>query len=184
MRATPAVTALAAAAALTPAIARTPVAALASTAVARKSSQRPSAAQIRRAVRRAERSRNLWATVNICNTKRNPDVIGIRGQMPALGFKTVLIMDVQIWYLNRKTKKFVPDPAIREHVVLGAATTALHQDGASFRIVPPADLKGQITFSWALGGKVIGRTTRMTAGGIKGVDFADPHGYSAATCSI
>lgn len=149
-----------------------------------KATRRPSAAQIRTAVRRAKRSRNVWATVNICNTKRNRDVIGIRGQMPALGFQTVLIMDVQVYYRSLQTNKYVPDPFVKEHVLLGPASTALHQDGASFRIVPPANLKGQITFSWVLNGKVIASTTRMTKGGVKGVDFADPRGYSAATCVI
>ena len=39
----------------------------------------PSAAQIGRAVRNAERSRALWATVNICDTAKYPHVIGVRG---------------------------------------------------------------------------------------------------------
>ncbi len=162
----------------------TPAAAVIGANTARKPTRGPSAAQIRAAVRRAEHSRNVWATVNICNTKRNRDVIGIRGQMPALGFQSVLVMDVQVYYLNSQTKKYLPDPGVKEHVVLGSATNALHQDGASFRIVPPANLEGRIDFSWELAGKVIGSTNRMTVRGVKRVQFADPRGHSAATCVI
>ncbi len=135
-------------------------------------------------MRRAKRSRNLWATINICNTKRYPNVIGIRGQMPALGFETTLSMAIQVDYRNVNGKKFEPDPGVKKTVVLGPATSGLHQDGVSFRIVPPADLSGQISFTWKLAGKVIGRASRLTAGGLKHVAFGDPPGHSAATCRI
>src|SRR6516165_1209759 len=58
----------------------------------------PTAAQMRAAVQRAERSKYLWATVNICNTKRHPHAIGVRGQMPALGFPALLQMTVHLKY--------------------------------------------------------------------------------------
>ena len=153
-------------------------------AVTPKPAQRPSAAQIRAAVRRAKRSSNLWGTINICNTKRYPKVIGIRGQMPALGFETILSMAIQVDYWNVNDKKFEPDPGVEKTVVLGPATSGLHQDGVSFRFVPPADLSGQISFTWKLAGKVIGRASRLTAGRLKHVAFGDPPGHSAATCRI
>ena len=42
----------------------------------------------RAAVRRAERSRELWATINICSANAKPGggELGVRGQMPSLGF--------------------------------------------------------------------------------------------------
>lgn len=144
----------------------------------------PSAAQIRAAVRRAQRSRNLWATINICNTKRYRDVIGIRGQMPALGFETNLSMEIQVDYWNIAQKKFVPDPGVKLPVALGRATNGLHQGGVSFRFHPPADLSGQISFTWKLAGKVIGHAHRTTQGGLKHVAFGDPPGHSATTCRI
>ena len=73
------------------------VASLLATAVPAAASKRPTGpthSQISAAVARVKRSRNLWATVNICNTKRHPDVVGIRGQMPALGFSSALSMQV------------------------------------------------------------------------------------------
>jgi hypothetical protein len=69
-------------------------------------------------------------------------------------------------------------------VQLGSGSNGLYQGGASFGFQPTADLRGQITFTWTLAGKVLGRASRMTVGHIKNVDFADPSGYSAATCVI
>ncbi len=176
VNALPAVTALVAAAA--PGLAVTPASATS------RSSDRPSATQIRTAVHRAERSRNLWATVNICNTKRHPHVIGIRGQMPALGFKATLMMDIQVDYWNTEHRTFEPDPAAKKQVLLGRATSGLHQDGVSFRFDPPAVLSGRITFTWKLAGKVIGHASRRTANGPKHVDFGDPPGHNTSTCRI
>ena len=77
---------------------------------------RPTKAQIRTAVARAERSKSLWATVNICNSKRYPDRIGVRGQMPSLGFAAWLSMDIQVqYYSDAHEKHFVPAAAQRRH---------------------------------------------------------------------
>src|SRR3712207_8748457 len=32
-----------------------------------------------------QKSRHLWATVNVCDTERNPDTLGIRASMPGSG---------------------------------------------------------------------------------------------------
>jgi hypothetical protein len=37
---------------------------------------------------------------------------------------------------------------------------------------------------WKRGGKLLGRTDRVTTGGHRDVDFGDPHSFSAATCTI
>jgi hypothetical protein len=154
-------------------------------AVARQSSRGPTAAQIRAAIRRAERSRDLWATVNICNTKRHPHTIGIRGQMPSLGFASLMYMEVRIDYWLLKDKKFVLDPAVIPKSPLPVQLThGLLQDGALFVFKPPVILSGEITFTWKRGGKVLGRAHRKTSHGQKHVDMGDPHGYSTATCRI
>src|SRR5947209_20193020 len=55
-------------------------------------------ARISRAVRNAERSPSLWATINICGSRRHPNDVGVRGQMPTLGFSASLFMVVQVNY--------------------------------------------------------------------------------------
>ena len=174
--------ALAAALALTGAAA---IAATAPPALASSTGHGPTAAQIRAAVRRAERSRDLWATVNICRRQDNKDVIGIRGQMPSLGFTTEMSITVRVEFWSRDSARFLPVPRIAKPVALGTATHTVVQGGASFRFHPPAGLlRGAVTFVWKLGDKVLAKTTRKTSHGHKHVDYADPPGYSAGTCTL
>jgi hypothetical protein len=155
----------------------------AAAATARRTSRPPSPARIRAAVRAAERSRSLWATVNICDTARHPDTIGVRGQMPGLGFPADLSMGVQIDYWSFRKNKFVTDPGVTKKVTLGSASDRLVQGGANFRFTPPVVLSGTVTFEWKLAGKVIGRATRLT-GHDRHVDGGDPPGYSAPDCTM
>ncbi len=153
-------------------------------ALARSSSHSPTPAQIKQRVSRAERSRDLWATVNICSTHRHPRTMGVRGQIPALGFKTGLTMTIEVQYWAKSKHRYEPDSATHKLLRLGNYTTGLHQAGYSFKFASPAMLRAQIAFQWKLGSKVIGNTSKVTAGGIKHVDFSDPAGYSSATCKI
>lgn len=144
----------------------------------------PSGQQIRHAVHQAQGSREVWATVNICNTRRHPHTLGIRGQLPALGFPAQLYMSIQVNYWVKEKRKFVPDSHAKHSLSLGTETSGRHQAGFTWRFAPPAILSGTITFEWKLGRTIIGRTMRRAVRGIKNVDNSDPKGYSAATCRI
>ncbi len=148
---------------------------------------------MRAAVSRATHSRNVWATVNICNTRRHPDVVGFRVQMPGLGFAANLYADVRVEYWSAAAKHFRPVPngsgSLGSVLWLGRATTGTHQSGVTFVIKrPPAGVhfvfRGVATFRWKRGNKVLGSTTRNTGHGYQHVDFGDPAGYSAGTCTI
>jgi hypothetical protein len=142
----------------------------------------PSAKAIRAAIRSAESSKLLWATVNICDTKGHPDTIGIRGQAPSLPFATTISMKIRVDYWNGS--RFVPDPHATKQVALGDPVDEIVQNGANFRFNPPVILSGTIQFEWKLAGKVIGRATRFTGHGYKRVADGDPPGYSTATCRM
>jgi hypothetical protein len=149
-------------------------------ASARAATTTPTRAQIRAAIRAAERSPKLWATVNVCDAPW----FGIRGEIPALGFAANLSMTIQVDYWNAAKKRFVPLRGVSKTVSMGTLTSDLHQAGSSWRFKPPATLSGTVTFEWQLGHQVIGRTTRLTARGIKGVDDSRPRGTSAASCKL
>jgi hypothetical protein len=142
----------------------------------------PTQAQIRAAVRRAEGSPQLWATVNVCDQAKTK--FGIRGQMPALGFPTRMSMQIQVNYWNPAKKRFVPDKGAVETVSLGRPARNLHQAGFVWHFQPQVTLSGSVTFQWKLGRKVIGETTRATKNGVKGVDDTDPKGNSTASCKL
>ena len=151
------------------------------TAAARSKS--PTAAQIRRAVRHAERSSALWATVNICDTPKYRLVIGIRGEMPALGFAAQLRMTFMIDYAAGTG--FKPLHGVADPVSLGNPRSGVYQGGVRFTFGPHAGvLRGRVRFSWWLGKRTVGKVVRTTTAGHHGVSYGDPRGFSAARCSM
>jgi hypothetical protein len=145
----------------------------------------PTAAQIRRAVRNAKHSKALWATVNICDTKKFPDTLGVRGQMPALGFGSSLSIDIQVDFFDKTKKRFVPVPSATMKIPLGRVASGLQQGGATFTFQPHTGLlSATVDFQWMRGGKVLAHTTRRTTGAHKSADFGNPAHFSAPQCTI
>jgi hypothetical protein len=149
-------------------------------------SKNPTNAQIRTAVRQAERSKSLWATVNVCNSTPYPDTLGIRAQMPTLGFAAWLSIHIQLYYYDQQKKQFV---AVTDGgyklVRLGHKSTGLQQAGYLFSFKPPAGLlNATVQFIWLRSGKVLGRISRPTTNGHPTADFGSPPHYSARQCRI
>jgi hypothetical protein len=148
-------------------------------------SSNPTPSQIRRAISRAEASRTLWATVNICDTRQHPDIIGVRGQMPGLGFPSWMSMDVQVNYWSKKKRRFLPSPGASELVRLGRSSTLLQQGGATMQFLNyHGYLNATIQFIWRRSGRLLGETTRRSTAGHQQADFGDPKHYSAKQCKI
>jgi hypothetical protein len=144
-------------------------------------------ARIARAVRTAEQSPSLWATVNICSSRKYPHALGVRGQMPTLGFSTSLTMVVQVNYWSAAGKRFVPiqSKLATTRLTLGSATNGIEQDGAVFPFAAHTGLlNATVTFIWTRGNKVIGQTVRRTTAGHHDADHGSPPHYSAAQCRI
>jgi hypothetical protein len=145
----------------------------------------PTPTQVQSAVRSAKQSKRLWATVNICDTRRHPNTIGIRGQAPALGFPASISIAISVEFFNPSTKRFTPDPGVRRSISINNVSDGIQQGGVTFQFPRNAGrLRGSATFSWKRGGKLLGRTDRLTTGGHRDADFSDPHGFSAAICRI
>lgn len=151
----------------------------------------PTAAQIHKALAKARRSKLLWATVNVCQVKGrhavNGGSIGIRGQMPTLGFFSTLSMKIALNQWSSKTKSFAPLPykTAKTTVSPGRFATNLHQDGAVFPFQGPAGLlDATVTFSWSRNGKVLGTATRQTTAGHHDAAGGKPPRYSAAQCKL
>jgi hypothetical protein len=157
----------------------------AAVSAARPSSRGPTRKQMLAAVHTAERSRYLWATVNVCNTRRYPDAIGIRAQMPALGFTTTLQMEFQVDQRSAHGASFRPVSRAKRAVSVGSVKRGLQQEGVTFSLGPDAgDLRGTVKFEWRLGRRVLGRSTRVTTRGHPTANFSDPPRYSASRCII
>jgi hypothetical protein len=145
------------------------------------------AGQIARAVRSAEQSRSLWATVNICDSRRYHNDLGVRGQMPTLGFSASLYMVIQVNYWSRARHQFLPIQSnlATTRLSLGSSSAGLEQDGAVFPFAAHTGLlNATFTFIWTRGGKVIGQTVRGTTAGHTDADHGSPPHHSTAQCRI
>ena len=49
---------------------------------------------------------DLWATVNICDTERNPNVLGVRASMPGNGTTQTMSMRFRASYFDRSTERW------------------------------------------------------------------------------
>jgi hypothetical protein len=136
-------------------------------------------------------SRELWATVNVCGPSDQPNTLGIRGSMPGDGHaKDVMYMRFRVQYQDATTKQWLDlaQGADSGFLKVGSAGLA-RQAGRSFQLAPASGkptytLRGDIVFQWRRGTTVLQTATVPTTAGHKSLAGADPHGYSAATCTL
>lgn len=132
----------------------------------------------------------LWATVNICDTPKNPDTVGLRASMPGTGSAKVrMYMRFQVEYFVSRTQEWKPVRRGGDSgwVSVGSARFVSRQAGRSFEFSPAAGdilLRGRVRFEWRRGARVVKRAMRRTEGGHTSSAGADPKGYSAAECLI
>lgn len=170
------------------ACATTASAAVAARPAAVRATPAPTRAQIRAAIARAARSSYLWATVNVCESHgAKGGLIGIRGEMPALGFRATLSMTIQLRQYLTSAKRWaaVKGATARRTVTIGRRTTGIHQDGAEFPFTTATGrLDAAVTFTWTRDGRRLGRLTRTTTGGHPSAAYGRPAGHSTAACRL
>jgi hypothetical protein len=136
-----------------------------------------------------ERSRALWATVDVCSPSDQPNFVGVRGSMPGDGHGAdTMYMRFRIQYLEASSHKWVnvAKGADSGFVKVGSASVA-RQDGQSFRFVTGRQtftLRGYVTFQWRRARRVLGTANKVTQAGHTSLVGADPKNYSAATCKL
>jgi hypothetical protein len=136
-------------------------------------------------------SRELWATVDVCNPKDQPNTIGIRGSMPSDGRpKDVMYMRLRVQYLDATTKEWLNLSKGGDSGLLKLGSGVLaRQGGLSVELAPVAGkptftLRGYVTFQWRRGATALQSATRLTTAGHTSLAGADPRGFSAATCKL
>jgi hypothetical protein len=136
-------------------------------------------------------SPNLWATVNVCDTERWPDTIGIRGSMPgSADDRETMWMRFRVQFLSTDDNKWhsVPQGGDSGFISVGTARARSRQSGRSFRISPhkgePVLLRGVVSFEWRLKDVVTRRESMRTLKGHRSSAGADPPTYTASTCTI
>jgi len=131
--------------------------------------------------------RDLWATVNVCNTATHPREIGIRGSMPALGRRAGMYMRFRAQYRDPVTGRWRyvrgADSGWRR---AGTERTRTLESGWSFELDRKGQtiLRGVVRYEWRRAGRVLRSARRATEGGHRSTAGADPEDFSAATCRI
>jgi hypothetical protein len=134
----------------------------------------------------AHASKNLWATVNVCDTAKHPNEIGVRASMPGFPRGTARRMRFRIQYRDGDRWRYVTgaDSGWRS---LSRAHGRPLEAGWSFEVPPPESaitFRGVVRYRWIRDGRVVGRALEITEAGHRSTAGADPPGYSTATCSI
>ena len=155
----------------------------------------------------------LWATVNVCDTDRSPDAMGLRASMPGNGRNQLMFMRFSVQWYSGQAEAWLDVPGgVSPWQRAGSARYAARQAGHTFDFVTPPSgrgylMRGSVEFQWralqrtrvarrdtwdATGvkrparprWKVAKRSSILTRTGIKGVDGGDPPGTSKAICLI
>jgi hypothetical protein len=137
----------------------------------------------------AARSRDLWATVNVCDTQASPNDMGVRARMPGDGRRHVMYMRFSAQFQSGKTWKPVSGKGTSRWLYAGSSLFKTQELGYTFSFDAPRTgssyvMRGLVQFQWrAKSGRVLQRTHLYTEPGhpTKG---ADPKLYSAAQCKI
>lgn len=136
------------------------------------------------------RSRELWATIDVCNSAKQPNTVGIRGSMPGDGKPSdKLYMSFGLEYLDAVNEWAALPSSSSGWVLVGAGSSSARQSGWSFTLKPPHTrgrfvLRGTVRFRWMRAGHQFARATLPTTAGRKALVGAEPEGFSAARCSL
>ncbi len=129
-----------------------------------------------------------WATVNVCDSAKQPDSIGIRASMPGAPKGVRLSMRFKVQYRDADRETWVDvEDADSGWRVLGIAKGTPVESGWSFNFAHPKDpvqLRGVVRFRWRKGDSLPRAAEVATESGHRSSAGADPAGYSAATCVL
>ncbi len=157
-------------------------------------------------------SKELWATVNVCDSVKSPDRVGVRASMPGDGTGKRMYARFRLQYRSAPDGGWRPvDGGVSRKFHLGSAGRD-RQAGYTFRMNPPAPgtsflLRGVADLEWRKkayrvkgvrvkrgnttvvrrkrvfrGWVTAKRSTQVTRGGVTGVKGGE--GMSLATCTF
>jgi hypothetical protein len=128
-----------------------------------------------------------WATVNVCDTAKQPDTIGIRASMPGTPKGVRLSMRFRVQYkVDATTWADVAD-ADSGWRAIGTSKGIPAESGWSFSFTKPSTavtLRGVVRFRWRKGDALPRTDEVATEGGHRSAAGSDPVGYSAGSCSL
>ena len=142
----------------------------------------------------AKRVKDLWATVNVCDTEKSPDDMGVRARAPGDGTRAQIYMRFTAQYRTASGAWKLVKGGRSKWLRAGSALFRNQEIGYTFSFnKPPAGksyvMRGLVQFEWRDHRKhhrrrvVVKRRQRYTAGGHPTQD-AEPKHFSAGHCTI
>jgi hypothetical protein len=139
----------------------------------------------------AKTNKDLWATVNVCDTATHANMMGVRASMPGDGDHTRMYMRFVAQYYDRSKQLWseVKGSGVSNWIFVGSGIYARRQGGYTFAFDAPSGgktfvLRGAVDFKWTKGRRIVRTAHQLTKGGHPNTRGADPAGYSAALCDI
>jgi hypothetical protein len=135
-------------------------------------------------------TRNLWSTINVCDSPNHPDDVGVAARIPGTGTNLRMYLRFYVQYLDGETWRFVKTGGKSPWLYAGSAKFSWIERGRTFSFDPPPagtsfQMRGFVRFEWRRGKeKVVKRTHRYTSAGHPGTRGADPKDYSARKCRM
>jgi hypothetical protein len=106
-------------------------------------------------IARASSTPELWATVNICDTKDAPDAMGVRASMPGNGTKQRMWVRFSAHYWSRSRQDWAPvaGSGVSPWVFAGSAEYERRQAGWTFEFATPPQgvtftMRATVEFEW------------------------------------
>jgi hypothetical protein len=132
--------------------------------------------------------KNLWSTVNICDTQKHPNQLGIRGRMPGDGRDEKMWMRFIVQYMHSGKWVRVKTGGVSPWRKAGSALFTYSETGWTFRFdsLAPGEgytMRGLVKFEWRKHGNVLRRRHAYTSAHHP-TGFGDPKRYSKATCFV
>ena len=145
------------------------------------------------------RNEGPWVTVNICDTPKSPNAMGVRASIPGNGTNERMYVRFTAQYFSRARKRWatVRGNGRSPWIYAGSARFRSRQAGYTFRFRQPAAgtlflVRAYADFEWRRRKRrgssarwvAVNRERRVARSGIFGVDHSDPPGTSRASCYI
>jgi hypothetical protein len=142
----------------------------------------------------ARTEKDLWATINVCDTAKSPNQMGVRARMPGDGTHERMYMRFTAQFKAGKKWTVVSGRGRSGWLYAGSALFRNQELGYTFSFDAPKPgtgylMRGVAQFEWRAkrrhhpGFRVVRRSHKRTAAGHP-TKPAQPAGFSAATCRI
>jgi hypothetical protein len=139
----------------------------------------------------SSRPKDLWATVNVCDTEIHPDMMGIRASMPGDAQHTKMYMRFSAQYYDRSKQLWleVKGSGVSDWQYVGSGQYARRQGGYTFAFDPPKSgrsfvMLGAVDFKWKKGRRIVRTAHTTTKGGHPNTSGSEPKGFTAGLCEI